>query len=88
MRKSHLFVIAGAAVILSGCPKVDITSNKPLIPPPQNDPMTQEMVPGINAEVTQAPVTTEAPVFEPLTDAVPSGGVDVAPKKSSKKACS
>ena len=86
MNKSSLFIAAGAAAILCGC-STPVASNKPVIPaPPVDDPapvaVTEPAVQPAETQVKQRPV--QAPAFEPLTDAISSGGVDSAPRKGKK----
>ena len=85
MNKSSLFIAAGAAAILCGC-STPVASNKPVIPAPVDDPapvaVTEPAVQPAETQVKQRPV--QAPAFEPLTDAISSGGVDSAPRKGKK----
>ena len=97
MRKSSLFIAAGAAVFLCGCPTTKVTGTKTVIPPPMDDPTPVVEAPSdINkgtgtweapaAEKNQKKVNT--PVFEPMTDVVSSGGIEspVSGKRGRKAA--
>ena len=94
MRKSYLFVAAGAAVFLCGCPTTKITGNKTVIPAPMEDPVSVapavETAPG--AAEWQAPAvkneekTAAQSEFKPMTGVTSSGGIESTGAKSSKKA--
>lgn len=97
MRKSSLFIAAGAAVFLCGCPTTKVTGTKTVIPPPMDDPTPVVEAPSdINkgtgtweapaAEKNQKKVNT--PAFEPMTDVVSSGGIEspVSGKRGKKAA--
>ncbi|MBR7106814.1 MAG: LysM peptidoglycan-binding domain-containing protein [Lentisphaeria bacterium] len=89
MRKIHLFAVAGAAVLLTGCPTTKpITNHKPIIPAPELDPAAvtaPEQTPAQNTAIMPPPPT---PTFEPMTDVRSSGGVDsdkVPPKRKKSR---
>ena len=96
VRKSYLFIAAGAAAVMCGCGPKAITGPKPVIPAPLEDPapvaapaMTAD--PG-KAEWESAPAPqknsakSEVAQFEPLTGAIPTGGIESNGKGSKKSA--
>ena len=97
VKKSHLIIAAGAAVLMCGCvPKPITGTNKPVIPAPLEDP-APVAAPAITAdsgkaEWEAAPVSqksnakSEAVQFEPLTGAIPTGGIESNGKSSKKSA--
>ncbi len=96
MKKSHLFIAAGAAVLMCGCGPKSITGPKPVIPAPLDDPaavsapaMTAD--PGKAAWETpenkkNASATETVPQFEPLTNVYSSGGIESTGKAGKKSA--
>ena len=93
MRKSYLFIAAGAAVFLCGCPTTKITGNKTVIPAPMEDPVSVapavETAPGAAEwqapEVKQEEKTVAQSEFKPMTGVTSSGGIESTGAKSSKK---
>ena len=97
MRKSSLFIAAGAAVFLCGCPTTKVTGTKTVIPAPMDDPApmvenNSTMNKGTGTwEAPQAEKnqkTVKTPAFEPMTGVVSSGGIDspVSGKRGKKNA--
>ena len=89
MRKSCLFIAAGAAVMICGC-RTAVTGPKRVIPA-SPDPVAVEpapFTPGSSYETMNKPLPPQpqpqqvaAPRFAPLEGAVSSGGVDSAPSR-------
>ena len=87
MRKSCLFIAAGAAVMICGC-RTAVTGPKRVIPA-SPDPVAVEPAPftpgsrGYEAvsKPQPQPQQVAAPRFAPLEGAVSSGGVDSAPRR-------
>ena len=96
MKKSHLFIAAGAAVLMCGCGPKTITGPKPVIPAPLDDPApvsapAMSANPGKDAWETPenkktAPATEVAPQFAPLTNVYSSGGIESNGKAGKKSA--
>ena len=97
MRKSSLFIAAGAAVFLCGCPTTKVTGTKTVIPAPMDDPApmvenNSTMNKGTGTwEAPQAEKnqkTVKPPAFEPMTGVVSSGGIasPVSGKRGKKNA--
>ena len=94
MRKYYLFAAAGAAVIMCGCSSKPITGHKTVIPAPLDDP-SPTVAPAVSTapgatewEAPQTPKTAGKTAavseFEPLTGAVPSGGIESTGKSGKK----
>ena len=95
VRKSSLFIAAGAAVFLCGCPTTKVTGTKTVVPAPLDDPApVVENKTVINKgtdtweapETKTAPKTVKTPAFEPMTGVVSSGGIDCSGKGGKKSA--
>ena len=94
MRKKVLFAIAGAGLLLAGCKSDYIMGDhRYQTIPVDNAPGTGIQAPVSAADNTAVPVPADTPApavsrikYAPMTDAVPTGGVDSAPKQRKKGA--
>ena len=92
MRKTHLLIAAGAAVIFCGCNTKPVTGNKPVIPAPIDDPAAPMIsTRANNPDVIDLPpqsgsTTANVPEFEPLTGAISTGGIETAGAASGSRA--
>ncbi len=91
MRKSFVFAAAGAGLFLAGC-MGEVMPDRRYIPIAKNDPVVveekiEESAPAVTP-VAEVPVQKNVFKYEPMTDAVSSGGVDNAPKRPGKNGAS
>ena len=95
MRKSSLFIAAGAAVFLCGCPTTTpVAKQRTVIPAPPDDPapIAENTIPmNKGTESWETPESTKTkqpaktPAFEPMTDVTSSGGISSTAGKKGKK---
>jgi LysM repeat protein len=86
VRKSYFYAVVGAGLLLVGCNSDPIMGNHKYQPIPVDDPANtvQAEINQPAAPIATKPVKTAIQKFPPMTDAMPSGGVDSVPGKKVK----